>query len=121
MSNVDLVAIKPFSYANKRREVGDRFTASVSDARLLIAIRKAAKAGAERPAAALPPPPADLADKIARFDHDHRGGPGGSAAPPADADLPFLRRQYFETLGKRPFNGWDAETLRDKIATARLA
>lgn len=33
-------------------------------------------------------------------------------------ELPALRAEYQEKLGKRPFNGWDADTLREKIADA---
>jgi len=33
-------------------------------------------------------------------------------------DLPALRAEYREKLGKNPFNGWDAPTLREKIAAA---
>jgi len=43
-------------------------------------------------------------------------------APQADkagaSDLVALRAEYQEKLGKRPFNGWDADTLREKIADA---
>lgn len=47
----------------------------------------------------------------------------GKKAEPVKQDEPedemtALRAQYFEKLGKRPFNGWDADTLREKIADA---
>lgn len=32
-----------------------------------------------------------------------------------------LRETYKAVVGKRPFNGWDAETLASKIADARRA
>lgn len=36
---------------------------------------------------------------------------------PDDAeDLAALREEYTAVVGKRPFNGWDAATLRGKIA-----
>lgn len=38
--------------------------------------------------------------------------------PPAD-DITFLRAEYQRVIGKRPFNGWDADTLRHKIAEAK--
>lgn len=45
-----------------------------------------------------------------------------SAAPDAPFDaLPALRKQYQEVVGKRPFNGWDAETLQAKIAEAKAS
>ncbi len=34
-------------------------------------------------------------------------------------DLADLRAEYGEVVGKRPFMGWDAETLREKIAAAK--
>lgn len=36
-------------------------------------------------------------------------------------DLSDLRKLYQKVVGKKPFNGWDAETLADKIAEAREA
>lgn len=39
------------------------------------------------------------------------------AAEPVD-DLAALRKQYHDIVGKRPFNGWDEDTLRAKIADA---
>ena len=39
-------------------------------------------------------------------------------AKPAGEDLAALRDEYREKLGKNPFNGWDAATLREKIAAA---
>ncbi|WP_457812343.1 hypothetical protein [Sinorhizobium meliloti] len=45
-----------------------------------------------------------------------------TAQPDAGAhDLPALRKEYQKVSGKRPFNGWDAETLRSKIAEAKDA
>lgn len=44
------------------------------------------------------------------------------AAPPApqiqDDDIKQLRADYQEVYGKRPFPGWDAATLRQKIDEA---
>ncbi|RVI83933.1 hypothetical protein CN188_09700 [Sinorhizobium meliloti] len=34
-------------------------------------------------------------------------------------DLTELRKQYQEVVGKRAFNGWDAETVAQKIAEAK--
>lgn len=42
-----------------------------------------------------------------------------SPAPVADdsgGDMSALRAAYQQTIGKRPFPGWDADTLRQKIA-----
>jgi len=40
-------------------------------------------------------------------------------APAPVDDVPALRAAYETAVGKRPFPGWDAETLRTKIAEAR--
>lgn len=39
-------------------------------------------------------------------------------APSPEDEMRALREAYEEALGKRPFMGWDAETLREKIAAA---
>lgn len=45
------------------------------------------------------------------------------AAPASSSDDPLtdLRKQYQDIVGKRPFHGWDAETLEAKIAEAKAA
>ena len=50
------------------------------------------------------------------LDHDGDGRKGGAPKPTPDDDLPGLRASYESAFGKRPFMGWDAETLRTKIA-----
>lgn len=52
------------------------------------------------------------------LDHDGDGKPGGSVAAEQTEDLPALRAEYQRVIGKRPFAGWDAETLKQKIAAA---
>lgn len=51
------------------------------------------------------------------LDHDKDGKPGGSTKP-ADAagDMASLRAAYHDAFGKKPFGGWDADTLRAKMA-----
>lgn len=44
------------------------------------------------------------------------------AAKPADEapdEMALLRAEYQDVLGKKPFMGWDADTLREKIAGAK--
>ncbi len=84
----------------------------------------------ERPAyvpgrTAVPPPPETVRAKISgdelkrhALDHDGDGKPGGSVAPEQTEDLPAIRAEYQRVIGKRPFAGWDAETLKQKIADA---
>lgn len=87
-------------YRHRMLSAGDPVTLGASDARLF------AKHGW-----------AEAAPKRARrpqLDHDNNGTAGGSKTPAED--LTALRAEYQEKVGKRPFNGWDAATLREKIA-----
>lgn len=43
------------------------------------------------------------------------------ASDDAPMDIHALRDLYEQVVGKKPFNGWDAETLSDKIAEKRAA
>lgn len=52
-----------------------------------------------------------------QLDHDRNGEPGGSKTATGD-DIAALRAEYQAKFDKRPFNGWDADTLREKIAEA---
>lgn len=42
-------------------------------------------------------------------------------APEQADELPALRAEYQALIGKRPFPGWDAETLRQKMNEFRAA
>lgn len=53
------------------------------------------------------------------LDHDQNGRRGGSPKPDVSDELTALRSAYQETVGKRPFNGWDADTLKAKIAEGK--
>lgn len=53
------------------------------------------------------------------LDHDGDGKKGGSPKPEQTDDLPALRKEYEQLKGKKPFSGWDAATLREKIPEAR--
>ena len=52
------------------------------------------------------------------FDGDGDGEPGGGASGGDKDELRDLRAEYQKVVGKRPYNGWDADTLREKIAAA---
>ena len=91
-------ATKPLTYGTRRLRPGDEFDAKPRHARLLEAI---GKAGTVRDAVRLAPPPAALVGKV------------------AEDGLAALRAEYREAVGKPPFNGWDAATLRVKIAAAK--
>lgn len=97
-----LKAIKPAKYLTRRLLPGDVFEVDDSRdgnlmAKILLATRKAVQ---HREPGRIAPPPVELAAKI--------------AAPEAD-ELAELRTEYQAKIGKRPFHGWDADTLRQKI------
>jgi hypothetical protein len=50
------------------------------------------------------------------LDHDSDGKKGGSPSVKPSDDLTTLRTKYSEKFGKRPFHGWDAMTLTEKLA-----
>lgn len=100
-----LKAIKPTKYLTRRLLPGDVFEADDTRdgkimAKILLATRKAIP---HREPGRIAPPPVELAAKI--------------AAPEAD-ELAELRAEYQAKIGKRPFHGWDADTLREKITDA---
>lgn len=101
---------KPMRYRTRMLQPGDTFTCSEREAKVWLRSKRVREA---RPMADIPPPPADL---VARFDPDGDGRPGGSKAPPASDELAALRAEYTAKLGKRPFPGWSADVLREKIA-----
>lgn len=85
----DLIANKAMKYATRRLLPDDHFTTkSERHARILVGIGKARRAPQE-------PQKNEQPDELAE-----------------------LRAEYTEKLGKRPFHGWDADTLREKIAEA---
>ncbi len=64
----------------------------------------------------IPPPSKPPAKPIDPLDHDGDGKKGGSEKPPADPDLAILRAEYQAKFGKKPFAGWKADQLREKLA-----
>lgn len=127
-------ALKPMRYATRRLTAGDLFHAAPKDVRLLEALGRAKRG---RPIGELPPPPAAVvaakapaaattaaptepetaAPAADPLDHDGDGKPGGSTKQTGN-DVAELRKAYQAAFGKRPFNGWDAEELRRRIADA---
>lgn len=132
---VDLIATKRLRYGTRRMKPGEAFEARhVKDAKLLIAIGKARYAtrdavAVDAPALTIPgnglqmagnhdPDLVDLprgSRVLPQLDHDGDGAPGGSLKQAGD-DIVALRAEYTAKLGKRPFPGWDAETLRTRMA-----
>lgn len=64
---------------------------------------------------------ANILQKLGRGTYMTRDMRAQPVVEPINADddaLTALRAQYQDVVGKRPFHGWDAETLREKIAEA---
>lgn len=89
-----MIATKDMTYATRRLKAGDEIEdVSGPNARLLTALGRARLVA-----------PGETKKAVqAEVQHD------------ALADL---RAEYQRVLGKRPFNGWDADELREKIAAA---
>jgi hypothetical protein len=96
-----MIASGRLTYGTRRLVAGEPFEATRRDARVLAALGKA------RPVPLESDP----------LDHDGDGRKGGSES--GGPDLKELRAEYQAVVGKRAFAGWDAETLREKIAAAR--
>lgn len=100
MARKQMIATGPLRYGTRMLTAGDGLTVNGPTARLLEALGRAQR-GTSRP----------------QLDHDRDGLAGGSVTAQGD-DIAALRAEYQTKLGKRPFNGWDAATLREKIAAA---
>jgi len=99
-----LLAVKSLKCNTRRLLPGDEFEVEKPrDARLLLAtkrVRKVEAARVEPPAPALTPVSAPVVE----------------VAAPAPEDLAAIRAEYEAAVGRKPFHGWNAETLREKIA-----
>ncbi|MGV7119566.1 hypothetical protein [Sphingopyxis sp. 550A] len=103
---VDMVATRNLKYGTRRLMAGDPFEARHDrDARLLVGIGKARYATKVAVASDKPVVSRPLAT------------PQAPAAVEAD-ERPALRAEYETKLGKKPFGGWSADVLREKIAAA---
>lgn len=103
---VKMIALKAIRYkipkiVQDRIAIGDVFYVQKKHVKALVGLRHAKVA--PRDPVSLPEIPPSLVAKV-------------SGAPvAANDDLKDLREQYMSIFGKRPFNGWDAATLRAKI------
>lgn len=86
---MDLIASKAMTYATRRLQAGDTFTArTAADARVLIAVGRAR----------------------------HVNEPQSARA---EGNINALRDEYLKVVGKKPYHGWDAGALAKKIADAK--
>jgi hypothetical protein len=97
-----LKAIRPLTYATRRLVPGDVFEVPERHGKILLATRKTKLV--REPAAVAPPPPA-VAEKIVQ--------------QTSEDELKLAREKYETVIGRRPYYGWDAETLRSKISEAQ--
>jgi hypothetical protein len=133
-----LKASKSMTYATRRLKAGDLFTPrNRSDARVLVALGRAervvdgeavghmarphSKAHSHRPAPTPAPTPAPAPTPTPTPAPAPAPTPAPTPAPataPAGGhdDVADLRKQYEAKFHKKPFNGWDAATLREKLA-----
>lgn len=82
----DLIATRPLTYATRRLQAGDTFTPRSAKDAKVLIALRKAKAAGQ----------------------DQPGD--------GEDDLTALRARYASVFGKRPFMGWDADKLREKIA-----
>lgn len=102
-----LTAAQPMRYGTRMLKAGEPFEADGPMSRTLLALGRAELHAKQAKAPKLDP-----------LDHDKNGRKGGSPKPAGD-DLAELRAEYQTAVGKRPFHGWDAATLRERISEAK--
>ena len=109
-----LIALKEMRYDTRRLLPGDEFEATTPHGRLLIAARKAADPLKRDIGKVASPSPAVLKKASEVVDSTPP-----ATLHPAGETLDTLRAEYTALVGKKPFNGWDVETLRTKIDAFR--
>lgn len=107
MARKEMIVTVPGRYGTRMLKAGDTLVVPEPTARALMAIGKAelkskAKKAARQSAVEQAPPPAEPDQE-----------------PDQESDeLTELRAEYTDKIGKRPYHGWDAATLREKIDAA---
>lgn len=99
MAHRQVIATQTGRYGTRMLTAGDELTLSGPAARAMIALGRAREVSG--------PSYVPVDPRRASIDDTHMPNP-----------LTALRAEYQEKFGKRPFNGWDAATLREKIAAA---
>jgi len=56
---------------------------------------------------------------LGKLGYDRRDLRAAAQTPDPEEELKALREEYQDAVGKRPYHGWDAETLKTKIAEAK--
>lgn len=102
-----MIALKAIRYRLPKRgqdriAKGAEFYVRTKHVKILEELKHAKVAPRDR--VALPEIPQSLVDKLSK------------PIPRVDDDIKAMREEYQAAFGKKPFNGWDAATLRAKIA-----
>lgn len=102
--SIPMIARKDLKYQTRRLKAGENFRVkSEREAKVLIHLKKAEREDNPNRKVALD----DAREKV------------GMAPLSKDSeDIKVWRDKYQEVFDKRPFNGWDIETLKEKIASA---
>lgn len=117
MTTKEYIALRPLTYGTRALVPGEAFQADPKHGRLLVAIKKARESEDDLPRVTAPP--RNVAKKIELF--------GGEPEPenetpttdePVD-DIPALRDEYQQVVGRKAFHGWGADELRQRIADAK--
>lgn len=107
MAHREVIATRTGRYGTRMLTAGEPLLLSGPAARAMIALGRAE-----------PKPARKVARRLtAESGADLVSLPEGSSVAQAD-DITTLRAEYHEKLGKRPFPGWSADILREKIAEA---
>lgn len=102
--SVPMIARKDLKYQTRRLKAGENFRVkSEREAKVLIHLKKAERE--------------DNPNRKVALD-DARQKVGMPPISKDSEDIKVWRDKYQEAFGKRPFNGWDIETLKEKIAKA---
>jgi hypothetical protein len=102
--SIPMIATKDLRYATRRLKAGDGFRVKCErDARVLVHLKKAEREDNENRKVAL---------------DDARAKVGMAPLSKDSDDIKALRDEYFDKFGKRAFNGWSADQLKEKLAGA---
>lgn len=110
---IQMVARRDMRYGTRRLKAGDSFEATRADARILTAVKRAEPY--VRPTADIPAIPEKLKARAAASVTQAPVPPAIQDQTESDDRAP-LRAEYQAKFGKKPFHGWDADTLKAKLA-----
>lgn len=103
--SIPMIARKDLRYRTRRLMAGEEFRVkNEQQAKVLQALKKAERIDNPNPRVAL---------------DDARETVGLAPISKDSEDIRALRDEYFAKFGKRAFNGWSADVLREKIGAAQ--